>query len=84
MIADLGADGSTRRRAEIAALRRGPRAAAPTDVSRLAAVEALERRGARAFGGIDVLMNNAGIRPGSTMFGDGEAWGGSWTSISGA
>jgi len=26
------------------------------------------------FGGTDILMNNAGIQPGSTMFGPSENW----------
>jgi NAD(P)-dependent dehydrogenase (short-subunit alcohol dehydrogenase family) len=45
-----------------------------TDVSDRAAVEALERAVTDAFGGTDVLMNNAGIQPGSGMFGPVDAW----------
>lgn len=44
------------------------------DVGRLDAVEALEEAGRERFGGTDVLMNNAGIQPGSTLFGADDAW----------
>jgi NAD(P)-dependent dehydrogenase (short-subunit alcohol dehydrogenase family) len=44
------------------------------DVSDRAAVETLERAVADRFGGTDVLMNNAGIQPGSGMFGPVDAW----------
>ena len=40
--------------------------AAPTDVSQLAEVEALEKAATSAFGPVAVLMNNAGIGPGSS------------------
>jgi NAD(P)-dependent dehydrogenase (short-subunit alcohol dehydrogenase family) len=45
-----------------------------TDVSDRAALETLERAVADRFGGTDVLMNNAGIQPGSAMFGPVDAW----------
>ena len=48
--------------------------AAPTDVSRLAEVEGLEKAATSAFGPVAVLMNNAGIGPGSSMFGPIETW----------
>jgi NAD(P)-dependent dehydrogenase (short-subunit alcohol dehydrogenase family) len=48
--------------------------AAPVDVSDRAALEALEAEVAVRFGGTDILMNNAGIQPGSTLFGDEAAW----------
>ena len=44
--------------------------AAPTDVSQLAEVEALEKAATSAFGPVAVLMNNAGIGPGSSILGD--------------
>ncbi len=44
------------------------------DVSDFAEVTAFEREVADRFGGTDVLMNNAGIQPGSTMFGPTGAW----------
>ena len=45
-----------------------------TDVSRLDDVQALERAVSARFGGTDVLMNNAGIQPGSDMYGTGGTW----------
>ena len=48
--------------------------AVPVDVSNRAALEALEADVAARFGGTDILMNNAGIQPGSTLFGDEETW----------
>ncbi|MCU0912743.1 MAG: SDR family NAD(P)-dependent oxidoreductase [Rhodobacteraceae bacterium] len=47
---------------------------AATDVADRAAVEALEADVAGRFGGTDILMANAGIQPGSAMFGADEAW----------
>lgn len=44
------------------------------DVSDCNALAALEAEVAEAFGGTDILMNNAGIQPGSTMFGDPDGW----------
>lgn len=44
------------------------------DVSNLAEVTAFEQEIAHSFGGTDILMNNAGIQPGSTMFGPTETW----------
>jgi NAD(P)-dependent dehydrogenase (short-subunit alcohol dehydrogenase family) len=46
----------------------------PTDVSRIEDVQALEAAVRARFGGADVLMNNAGIQPGSGMFGPAENW----------
>ena len=49
--------------------------AAPTDVSQLAEVEALEKAATVAFGPVAVLMNNAGIGPGSAILAGGwDAW----------
>lgn len=48
--------------------------AATTDVSRIEEVAALERAVQKRFGGTDILMNNAGIQPGSQMFGPAENW----------
>ncbi len=48
--------------------------AIPTDVSRVDAVEALERDVTAAFGRVHVLMNNAGIQPGSSLFGPSKSW----------
>ena len=53
---------------------RGVRAVA-TDVSQLADVEALEQAATAAFGPVAVLMNNAGIGPGSSVLAGGwDAW----------
>jgi NAD(P)-dependent dehydrogenase (short-subunit alcohol dehydrogenase family) len=46
----------------------------PTDVGRVEDVRRLEGTVLAAFGQIHVLMNNAGIQPGSGMFGPAEAW----------
>lgn len=48
--------------------------AVEADVSDPAALKALEARVAAHFGGVDVLMNNAGTAFGSTCFGPAEAW----------
>jgi NAD(P)-dependent dehydrogenase (short-subunit alcohol dehydrogenase family) len=47
---------------------------ANTDVSRIEEVMALESAVQKRFGGTDILMNNAGIQPGSQMFGPAENW----------
>ena len=44
------------------------------DVSDRAALEAAEAEIAARFGGTDILMNNAGIQPGSTMLDDPANW----------
>ncbi len=77
VIADLSSDRLDAAAAELAAVSaagEGGVLAAPTDVSRLADIEALESRARDRFGSVQVLMNNAGIQPGSTMFGSAEAW----------
>lgn len=48
--------------------------AAETDVSSLPAVSALAEKVASRWGVPDILMNNAGIQPGSGMFGPRDAW----------
>ncbi|MGY4567608.1 SDR family NAD(P)-dependent oxidoreductase [Bradyrhizobium sp. USDA 3256] len=47
---------------------------AAVDVSRADAVASLEAAVAKKFGGTDILMNNAGIQPGSAMFGPADNW----------
>ncbi len=47
---------------------------ADTDVSDIDEMRALEKQIADRFGGTDILMNNAGIQPGSTLFGEDETW----------
>ena len=44
------------------------------DVSRVDEVRNLEQAVRERFGGVDVLMNNAGTQPGSGMFGPTENW----------
>jgi len=44
------------------------------DVSRIDEVRALEARVRRELGDVDVLMNNAGIQPGSRMLEDRDNW----------
>lgn len=76
-IADLGDD-----RLQAAATKlssAAPRGAddimtAAVDVSRADAVAELEASVAKRFGGTDILMNNAGIQPGSAMFGPLDNW----------
>ena len=44
------------------------------DVSRIESVTEWERAVRQRFGGTDLLMNNAGIQPGSTLFGEPDDW----------
>ena len=46
----------------------------PTDVARVGELQRLEQVVHERFGGTDVLMNNAGIQPGSTVFGPADQW----------
>jgi NAD(P)-dependent dehydrogenase (short-subunit alcohol dehydrogenase family) len=74
-IADLGTDRLADAEARLAAAE--PAAdimAMAVDVSRAEAVAELEAAVRARFGGTDILMNNAGIQPGSTMFGPSENW----------
>ncbi len=48
--------------------------AVPTDVSDATSIRHLERAVRDAFGSIDLLMNNAGIQPGSDIFGPPANW----------
>ncbi|MGN7294950.1 SDR family NAD(P)-dependent oxidoreductase [Rhizobium sp. SAFR-030] len=45
-----------------------------TDVARIDELEALERAVIQRFGRVHVLMNNAGIQPGSSLFGPQANW----------
>ena len=47
---------------------------AAVDVAKLAEMRTLEATVAAQFGGTDVLMNNAGIQPGSDIFDESETW----------
>jgi NAD(P)-dependent dehydrogenase (short-subunit alcohol dehydrogenase family) len=60
--------------AEVARGGAGSVLAAPTDVSRIEDLKALEALAVKAFGPVAVLMNNAGVQPGSSLFGDGDVW----------
>ncbi|HEY8383589.1 MAG TPA: SDR family NAD(P)-dependent oxidoreductase [Microvirga sp.] len=62
------------RRVAAAAADKGSVLAVPTDVASRESVEALHRTASEAFGPVHVLMNNAGIQPGSAMYGPAEAW----------
>jgi len=76
-IADLGTNRLTE--AETKLLSVAPGGAAnimvmAVDVSRIEDVSGLELAVRERFGGTDILMNNAGIQPGSQMFGPLENW----------
>ena len=76
-IADLGADRLADAAAKLSAAAPGGNGdimAMSVDVSQTAAVSAFESAVHQRFGGTDILMNNAGIQPGSTMFGPAENW----------
>ncbi len=76
-VADLGADRLVDARARIAAEAPGGAAdvmAVEADVSRVEDLEQLEAEVRERFGGTDVLMNNAGIQPGSKRLGPVEKW----------
>jgi NAD(P)-dependent dehydrogenase (short-subunit alcohol dehydrogenase family) len=77
VVADLGADklaAAARVLAEAAAGGAGSVLALETDVSSLVDIERLHRAVEDRFGGTDILMNNAGIQPGSGMFGPAANW----------
>lgn len=76
-IADLGADRLASAAEAIAADARDGAAsvmACECDVSRVEDLRRLESEVLGRFGSIDVLMNNAGIQPGSDIFGPAENW----------
>ncbi|MDC0749696.1 SDR family NAD(P)-dependent oxidoreductase [Polyangium mundeleinium] len=76
-IADLGADRLARSREAVVAVAKGGDAdvmASETDVSRVEALVALEAAVTARFGGTNVLLNNAGIGPRSTVLGPAESW----------
>ena len=76
-IADLGSDRLTEAETRLASVAGNGAAdimARAVDVSRVEDILALEAAVRARFGGADILMNNAGIQPGSTMFGPVETW----------
>jgi NAD(P)-dependent dehydrogenase (short-subunit alcohol dehydrogenase family) len=75
VIADLGEDRLANAAKDIIAV--APNAEVMTqvtDVSRHVDLFKLEQAVHDRFGGADILMNNAGIQPGSTIFGPPENW----------
>jgi len=77
VLVDLDGDGLANAAAEVTALAAGGEAdvvAIGTDVSELDELEALERAVIQRFGRVHVLMNNAGIQPGSALFGPQANW----------
>ena len=75
-IADIGAKRLADARAQVilSASGKDDVMAVETDVSRVEDLVALEKAVARTFGGTDLLMNNAGVQPGSALFGPAENW----------
>jgi len=77
VLVDLEGDRLAAATAEVAALSASGETdvvAIGTDVSKLDELEALERAVIQRFGRVHVLMNNAGIQPGSTLFGPQANW----------
>ncbi|WP_426436905.1 SDR family NAD(P)-dependent oxidoreductase [Bradyrhizobium genosp. P] len=76
-IADLGADRLKQAETKLSSAAPGGAADIMTetvDVSRADEVAGLEAAVTKRFGSTDILMNNAGIQPGSTMFGPENNW----------
>ncbi|SDR43367.1 hypothetical protein SAMN05519103_03043 [Rhizobiales bacterium GAS113] len=76
-IADLGDDRLSRAADSLSALASSGAAgvmAMAADVSRVDDIRRLEAAVRERFGGTDILMNNAGIQPGSGMFGPAANW----------
>ncbi|MGK9053242.1 SDR family NAD(P)-dependent oxidoreductase [Neorhizobium petrolearium] len=77
VLADLEGDRLSDACREVAALAENGEtdvAAIGTDVSRPDEIAALERAVLQRFGRVHVLMNNAGIQPGSALFGPQSNW----------
>ena len=76
-IADLGEEKLEGARRELASTGEGGASdvmAVECDVGDIDALRQLERGVRQAYGGVHVLMNNAGIQPGSAIFGSPENW----------
>ncbi|WP_024510585.1 SDR family NAD(P)-dependent oxidoreductase [Bradyrhizobium sp. ARR65] len=76
-IADVGGERLREAETKLSSVARGGAAsvmAAATDVANAESVKQLEAAVRQRFGGTDLLMNNAGIQPGSKMFGPSDNW----------
>ncbi len=76
-IADLGTNSLAEAEAKLSSVAPGGAASVmvtSADVSRIEDVSVLEQAVRERFGGTDILMNNAGIQPGSQMFGPLQNW----------
>lgn len=76
-IADVGGDRLTEAETKLSSAAPGGAAnimTAAVDVSRIEDLAGLETAVHKRFGGTDILMNNAGIQPGSNMFGPRDNW----------
>ena len=76
-IANLGADRLKQAETRLSSLAPGGAAdimTAAVDVSHADEVAGLESAVRKRFGGTDILMNNAGIQPGSQIFGPSQNW----------
>lgn len=76
-IADVGGDRLTEAETKLSSAAPDGAAnimAAAVDVSRIEDLAELETAVHKRFGGTDILMNNAGIQPGSNMFGPRDNW----------
>ncbi|MCC8933013.1 SDR family NAD(P)-dependent oxidoreductase [Rhizobium sp. 'Codium 1'] len=77
VLVDLEGDRLAAAAGEVMAIAPGGEAdvvAIGADVSKLGELEALERAVIQRFGRVHVLMNNAGIQPGSALFGPQANW----------
>jgi NAD(P)-dependent dehydrogenase (short-subunit alcohol dehydrogenase family) len=76
-IADVGGDRLAAAETKLSSAAPGGAAnimAAAIDVSRIEDLAGLETAVHQRLGGTDILMNNAGVQPGSNMFGPRENW----------
>jgi NAD(P)-dependent dehydrogenase (short-subunit alcohol dehydrogenase family) len=76
-IADVAADRLAAAETKLSSVAPGGSAdvmAVVTDVQNVGSIKELESAVRQRFGGTDLLMNNAGVQPGSQMFGPLEIW----------